>query len=132
MGALSVVICAILSHFFLKESLTTFGAIGCALCIVSIASPLLPDFPPAPADSDVLASIQLGSIVIALNGPTEETVGQIADFQKLFLAPGFLVRLALSFTRRHSHFFCLYLIGMGWCCHPDVSRHHHLRCTEIR
>jgi hypothetical protein len=34
MGALSVVICAILSHFFLNESLTTFGALGCALCIV--------------------------------------------------------------------------------------------------
>lgn len=66
MGALSVVICAILSHFFLNESLTTFGAIGCALCIV-------------------------GSVVIALNGPKEETVGQILEFQKLFLSPGFLV-----------------------------------------
>ncbi|KAG8758755.1 hypothetical protein FRC14_007470 [Serendipita sp. 396] len=66
MGALSVVICAILSHFFLNESLTTFGAIGCALCIV-------------------------GSVVIALNGPKEATVGQILEFQKLFLSPGFLV-----------------------------------------
>ncbi|KAG8813099.1 hypothetical protein FRC17_001679 [Serendipita sp. 399] len=66
MGALSVVICAILSHFFLNESLTTFGAVGCALCIV-------------------------GSVVIALNGPKEATVGQILEFQKLFLSPGFLV-----------------------------------------
>ena len=36
LGALSVVICAILSHFFLKESLTIFGSIGCALCIVCL------------------------------------------------------------------------------------------------
>lgn len=34
--------------------------------------------------------LQLGSVIIALNGPKEETLGQIRDFQKLFLAPGFL------------------------------------------
>ncbi|KAF8530589.1 magnesium transporter NIPA-domain-containing protein [Hysterangium stoloniferum] len=66
LGALSVVICAILSSIFLKETLTFFGWIGCALCIV-------------------------GSVIIALNGPAEATVGHIKDFQKLFLAPAFLV-----------------------------------------
>jgi len=35
LGALSVVICAILSSIFLKETLTFFGWLGCALCIVS-------------------------------------------------------------------------------------------------
>lgn len=34
---------------------------------------------------------KLGSIIIALNGPTEESVGQIKEFQKLFLAVGFVV-----------------------------------------
>src|ERR1700733_15229267 len=34
LGALSVVICAILSSIFLKESLDFFGWIGCFLCIV--------------------------------------------------------------------------------------------------
>lgn len=34
MGALSVVVCAILSSIFLKEKLTFFGWLGCALCIV--------------------------------------------------------------------------------------------------
>ncbi|KAK0448652.1 magnesium transporter NIPA-domain-containing protein [Armillaria borealis] len=34
LGALSVVICAILSSIFLKETLTIFGWLGCALCIV--------------------------------------------------------------------------------------------------
>jgi len=36
LGALSVVICAILSSIFLKESLTFFGWIGCFLCIVCL------------------------------------------------------------------------------------------------
>ena len=35
MGALSVVICAVLSSIFLKETLTMFGWLGCSLCIVS-------------------------------------------------------------------------------------------------
>ena len=34
MGALSVVISAILSSFFLNEKLTMFGWLGCSLCIV--------------------------------------------------------------------------------------------------
>ncbi|KAF5386074.1 hypothetical protein D9615_002686 [Tricholomella constricta] len=65
LGALSVVICAILSSIFLKETLTFFGWLGCGLCII-------------------------GSVIIALNGPGEEAVGQIREFQKLFLSPGFL------------------------------------------
>lgn len=35
LGALSVVICAILSSLFLNEKLSFFGWLGCALCIVS-------------------------------------------------------------------------------------------------
>ncbi|KZS98516.1 DUF803-domain-containing protein [Sistotremastrum niveocremeum HHB9708] len=66
LGALSVVICAILSSIFLKEKLSFFGWVGCGLCIV-------------------------GSTTIALNGPQEPTVGEIKAFEKLFLAPGFLI-----------------------------------------
>ncbi|TCD67203.1 hypothetical protein EIP91_000379 [Steccherinum ochraceum] len=65
MGALSVVISAILSSWFLKEKLTFFGWLGCGLCII-------------------------GSVIIALNGPQEQSVGQIREFEKLFIAPGFL------------------------------------------
>lgn len=65
LGALSVVVCAILSSIFLKETLTFFGWLGCVLCII-------------------------GSTIIALNGPQEATVGQIVQFEKLFIAPGFL------------------------------------------
>ncbi|KAF9523471.1 magnesium transporter NIPA-domain-containing protein [Crepidotus variabilis] len=70
LGALSVVICAILSSFFLNERLSFFGWLGCGLCI-------------------------LGSVIIALNGPQEQTVGQIREFQKLFLAPGFLAYISV-------------------------------------
>ncbi|KAF9023966.1 DUF803-domain-containing protein [Hymenopellis radicata] len=73
LGALSVVICAILSSIFLKETLSLFGWLGCALCI-------------------------LGSVVIALNGPSEDLVGQIREFQKLFLAPGFLAYIGVLIT----------------------------------
>ncbi|PPQ96161.1 hypothetical protein CVT26_004796 [Gymnopilus dilepis] len=73
LGALSVVICAILSSFFLNEKLSFFGWLGCTLCI-------------------------LGSVIIALNGPQEQTVGEITQFQKLFLAPGFLVWIGLLIT----------------------------------
>ena len=65
MGALSVVISAILSHYFLKEKLTVFGWIGCIQCI-------------------------LGAILIALNAPQEQSVSTIEDFKHLFLGPGFL------------------------------------------
>ncbi|KAJ3524475.1 hypothetical protein NMY22_g10979 [Coprinellus aureogranulatus] len=65
LGALSVVISAILSSIFLNEKLSFFGWLGCALCI-------------------------LGSVIIAINGPHEAAVGQIREFQKLFLSPGFL------------------------------------------
>lgn len=70
LGALSVVVCAILSKFFLKEELTFFGWLGCGLCII-------------------------GSVVIALNGPKEESVGQIREFQKLFLSPGFIAYISV-------------------------------------
>lgn len=39
MGALSVVISAILSSLFLKEKLTFFGWLGCGLCIVRLFTP---------------------------------------------------------------------------------------------
>jgi uncharacterized membrane protein len=57
---------AILSSIFLKERLSLFGKLGCFLCIV-------------------------GATIIALNGPAEQSVTTIKEFQRLFLAPGFLV-----------------------------------------
>lgn len=70
MGALSVVISAILSHFVLSERLTLFGWLGCALCV-------------------------LGSAIIGLNGGEQGAEGDIRQFEKLFVTPGFLVWLGI-------------------------------------
>ncbi|KIR31612.1 hypothetical protein I352_05946 [Cryptococcus deuterogattii MMRL2647] len=71
MGALSVVVAAILSHFLLKEKLTFFGWIGCTLCI-------------------------MGAVIIALNAPEEQSVTTINEFKEMFLSVGFLVWGSLS------------------------------------
>ncbi|GAA5836674.1 hypothetical protein JCM11251_002693 [Rhodosporidiobolus azoricus] len=71
MGSIAVVTSGVLAHFLLKERLTSFGWIGTALCV-------------------------LGSIIIALNGPSTHTSAEIGEFKKLFIAPGFLVWLGIA------------------------------------
>lgn len=70
MGALSVVVCAILSAIFLHEHLTLFGKVGCFLCIV-------------------------GSVIIAINAPEQKVDGNIRHFEHMFIAPGFLTWLGI-------------------------------------
>ncbi|KAF2724019.1 DUF803-domain-containing protein [Polychaeton citri CBS 116435] len=65
MGALSVVITAILSAIFLKERLSFVGKIGCFQCI-------------------------LGSVVIVLSAPEQSAVADIQEMQHFVIAPGFL------------------------------------------
>lgn len=65
MGALSVVICAILSAIFLKERLSFVGKVGCFNCII-------------------------GSVVIVINAPTQSAVANIQDMKHLVISPGFL------------------------------------------
>jgi drug/metabolite transporter (DMT)-like permease len=66
LGALSVVITAILSGIFLKERLSFVGKIGCFNCII-------------------------GAIVIAANAPAQSAVDDIQEMKRLVLSPGFLV-----------------------------------------
>ncbi|KAK6536729.1 hypothetical protein TWF281_000947 [Arthrobotrys megalospora] len=65
LGALSVVITAILSSIFLKERLSFVGKAGCFVCVV-------------------------GSIIIAINAPEQSAVSDIQDMKRYILAPGFL------------------------------------------
>lgn len=65
MGALSVVVTAILSAIFLKERLSFVGQVGCFNCIV-------------------------GSIVIVVNAPEQSSVSTIQEMKKLVVTPGFL------------------------------------------
>ncbi|KAI1416902.1 DUF803-domain-containing protein [Hypoxylon sp. FL1857] len=65
LGALSVVITAILSAIFLKERLSMVGKVACFLCII-------------------------GSVVIVMNAPEESSVANIQELQKFVVTPGFL------------------------------------------
>lgn len=65
LGALSVVICTILSAIFLKERLSMVGKVACFLCIV-------------------------GSVVIVMNAPEESSVSDIQEMQHYVIQPGFL------------------------------------------
>ena len=65
LGALSVVITAVLSAIFLKERLSFVGKVGCFNCVV-------------------------GAVVIGLNGPSQSTVANIQEMQHYVIAPGFL------------------------------------------
>ncbi|KAL8691076.1 MAG: hypothetical protein Q9218_003619 [Villophora microphyllina] len=65
LGALSVVICTVLSAIFLKERLSFVGKVGCFMCII-------------------------GSVVIVLNAPDQSAVADIQEMQHFVIAPGFL------------------------------------------
>lgn len=65
MGALSVVISSLLSHFILDEKLSLFGWIASIQCLI-------------------------GSSILALNGPEEQSVNTIDGFRELFVTPWFL------------------------------------------
>lgn len=65
LGALSVVITAILSTIFLKERLSFIGKIGCFNCII-------------------------GSVVIVMNAPSQSSVSDIHAMKHFVIAPGFL------------------------------------------
>jgi len=65
LGALSVVITAVLSAIFLKERLSMVGKVACFLCIV-------------------------GSIVIVMNAPQDSSVANIQQMQSFVITPWFL------------------------------------------
>ncbi|KAF9955428.1 hypothetical protein BGZ72_003737, partial [Mortierella alpina] len=62
LGALSVVVCAVLSSIVLKEKLSLQGKIGCALCIV-------------------------GAVVIVLHAPAQAAVTDIDQFKHFVIQP---------------------------------------------
>ncbi|KAI8847189.1 magnesium transporter NIPA-domain-containing protein [Chytridium lagenaria] len=66
LGALSVVISAILSSIFLKERLNFSGKVGCAQCL-------------------------LGATLIVIHAPESNVTETIPDFMSYVLTPGFLI-----------------------------------------
>ncbi|KAF9337664.1 hypothetical protein BG006_003580 [Podila minutissima] len=65
LGALSVIIGAVLASFFLHERLGTVGKVGCALCLI-------------------------GSVVIVLHSPEEKEISSVDEILNYALQPAFM------------------------------------------
>lgn len=66
LGALSIIISAILAHFLLKEKLSKLGVLGCVSCIV-------------------------GSVVIVIHAPEERIPKSVQEIWSLATQPAFLI-----------------------------------------
>ncbi|KAL6219719.1 hypothetical protein ACLB2K_007478 [Fragaria x ananassa] len=69
LGALSIIVSAVLANFILKEKLQKMGMLGCLLCIV-------------------------GSVVIVLHAPEEQTLTSVQEIWDLAIQPAFLLYTA--------------------------------------
>ncbi|KAI1144391.1 DUF803-domain-containing protein [Hypoxylon sp. FL0543] len=70
LGALSVLIGAVLGSYFLKEELGTLGKLGCAICL-------------------------LGAIIIVLHAPPDEDIQTVDQILGYAIRPGFLLYCAV-------------------------------------
>eukprot|EP01018_Ginkgo_biloba_P018784 Gb_18482 [translate_table: standard] len=66
LGALSIIVSAILAHFMLKETLHKMGILGCVMCIV-------------------------GSTVIVIHAPQERSIDSVLEIWYLATRPAFLL-----------------------------------------
>ncbi|KAJ6744470.1 hypothetical protein OIU79_030742 [Salix purpurea] len=69
LGALSIIVSAVLAHFLLREKLQKMGVLGCLLCIV-------------------------GSTVIVLHAPEERSINSVIEIWELAIQPAFLLYTA--------------------------------------
>ncbi|XP_058090963.1 probable magnesium transporter NIPA6 isoform X3 [Magnolia sinica] len=71
LGALSIIVSAVLAHFMLKERLQKMGVLGCVSCIV-------------------------GSVVIVIHAPQEHTPSSVEEIWTLATQPAFLIYAAAT------------------------------------
>ncbi|CAK9142765.1 unnamed protein product [Ilex paraguariensis] len=69
LGALSIIVSAVLAHFLLKEKLRKMGVLGCVLCVV-------------------------GATVIVLHAPGEHSINSVDEIWDLAIQPAFLLYTA--------------------------------------
>ncbi|TYJ08345.1 hypothetical protein E1A91_A11G068000v1 [Gossypium mustelinum] len=69
LGALSIIVSAVLAHFMLKEKLQKMGMLGCLLCIV-------------------------GSTIIVLHAPEERSISSVEEIWEFATQPAFLLYTA--------------------------------------
>lgn len=73
LGALSIIISAVLAHFLLKERLLRMGVVGCVSCIV-------------------------GSVVIVIHAPQEHSPNSVQEIWTLATQPAFLIYVGATLS----------------------------------
>ncbi|XP_027112065.2 probable magnesium transporter NIPA6 isoform X1 [Coffea eugenioides] len=73
LGALSIIVSAVLAHFILKERLRRMGVVGCVSCVV-------------------------GSVVIVIHAPQEQTPSSVQQIWNLAIQPAFLIYVAATMS----------------------------------
>ncbi|PSS21727.1 Magnesium transporter like [Actinidia chinensis var. chinensis] len=73
LGALSIIVSAVLAHFMLNERLQRMGVLGCVSCIV-------------------------GSVVIVLHAPQEHNLNSVQEIWTLATQPAFLIYVAAALS----------------------------------
>ena len=66
LGALSVLVGAVLASFILKERLGTLGKVGCALCLI-------------------------GTVIVVVNAPEDKDIQTVDEILGYAMKPGFLM-----------------------------------------
>ncbi|WOL11479.1 putative magnesium transporter NIPA4 isoform X1 [Canna indica] len=69
LGALSIIVSAVLAHFVLKEKLHALGILGCVMCIA-------------------------GSVVIVIHAPQEKAITSVLEIWNMATQPAFLLYVA--------------------------------------
>eukprot|EP00250_Pteridium_aquilinum_P016255 c23026_g2_i2 orf=646-1563(-) len=97
LGALSIIVSAVLAHVMLKEKLHRLGILGCVMCIV-------------------------GSVIIVLHAPKERTIDSVKQVWKLAIQPAFLLYtasvvgivlvLVFHFAPRWGHTHVMIFVGV--------------------
>ena len=73
LGALSILVSAVLAHLLLNEKLNAFGIVGCVLCVT-------------------------GSLAIVLHAPEETPITSVLQIWDLAMQPGFLCYAVVALT----------------------------------
>ncbi|KAK8923638.1 hypothetical protein KSP39_PZI019223 [Platanthera zijinensis] len=97
LGALSIIVSAVLAHLILDEKLSLLGVLGCILCV-------------------------MGSTMIVLHAPKERNIESVKEVWSLALEPGFLIYccatvssvfiLIFQFTKHYGQSQMLVYIGI--------------------
>jgi hypothetical protein len=105
LGALSVLIGAVLGSYFLKEELGTLGKLGCAICLI-------------------------GSVIIVLHAPPDKEITDVQEILNYALRPGKVVIKLLGFPLILCRLPHLLRLGCEFCYRNDLQDFANIRQEE--